>query len=181
MQPVPEWFIVELATLAAAFPDWKPTEATYRVFWGVLQHVDPERIERAMLAHASTSKFPPRPAELLELAGDGDEGNVTDAWDEMRTHRVKLAQTRYNQTPYVPQWSSEAVRRASVAVGWDDPNWEAAQLGTIRAQFERHYNAVQASERGVQIREDAGARLAEFRRVIGTSEDGPRRLMDGAG
>ena len=180
-QPVPEWFIVQIATLAAGYASWKPTEATYRLFWGVLHDVEPEAIQRAILAHASTGKFPPTPADLLELSGDADDDTATDAWEEMRAHRVKYAQTRYNATPYVPQWSSEAVRRASEAVCWRDPDWTTEQLPTLRAQFERHYNALRTVTRGQEVREEATAKLPEFRKFVGGTEDGPRRLMDGAG
>jgi hypothetical protein len=84
---------------------------------------------------------------------------------------VKFAQTRhadplYGAQPYQPNWSIEAVRRAAEAVKWRDPDWTSEQIPTIRAQFERYYNALRAKQDSIDSANEAIALLPGVQRLL---------------
>lgn len=168
------------------FPRFDLTVEQVETWRAVLADCAPDALSAAAVQLARESDYPPTiaswRARALTISGGGPAWTMSaaEAWDEMRRHRVKRAQTRLDSTPYMPKWTSEAVRRASEAVGWDDPSWETEQLPTIRAQFERYYNAIKGKQEQIDGSQEATALLPNVMRSIGRGE-GPRRLMDSTG
>jgi hypothetical protein len=127
--------------LLVAFPSWNVPPETVRLWTALLRDICPMRLIAGALALAKESKYPPSLAEwrarALTCGGGGlvHGMSAAEAWDEMRRHRMRFSPTRHAEQPYQPKWSSEAVRRASEAVSWRDPDWTAEQIPTIRSQF----------------------------------------------
>jgi len=113
----------------------------------LLSDLQPDSLAASAIMLAREDKWEPSPAEwrarALAVEGRGGVGRLTaaEAWDEMRRNRRRYSPTERNQNHLIV-WSSDAVKRAAEAVGWTDLTWESDQLPTIRAQFERYYNAV---------------------------------------
>lgn len=127
--------------LAAGFPSFNVTIEQMRAWDLLLSDQTPESLLAGAIAYARESKYPvPTVAGWLEHARRADPARMTrltaaEAWDEMYRNR----HGRYTRPV---KWSSEAVLRAARAVRWDDPDWPAEQIPTIRAQFERYYNSL---------------------------------------
>lgn len=174
-----------LRLLMGLYPRFDLTAEQAGAWAASLADVDTEALCTAAIHLSHESEFPPSVKAWREraLTASGEGGayaqNATDAWDEMRRHRTRRAQTRYDLNPYVPKWSSEAVRRASEAVLWDDPNWETEQIPTIRAQFERHFNACRSQSDAIEASQVAEHLMPKAMRAIGRGGDGPRPLMGG--
>jgi hypothetical protein len=64
-------------------------------------------------------------------------------------------------------------------VFWHDPDWNTEQLPTLRAQFERYYNAAKAQGDAIQGSERAAELMPRALRSLDEHGDGPRRLMGG--
>lgn len=113
----------------------------------LLADVSPDALVTAAIMLAREDKWEPSPAEwrtrALAVDGRGSAARLTaaEAWDEMRRNRRLYSPTERNRNHEIT-WSSPAVLRAAECVGWTDMTWETADLPTIRAQFERYYNAV---------------------------------------
>jgi len=136
----PDWFITGImGRLISAYPSWPCSEATAQVFWDAIGELPRAELERATIAHIAQETAWPIAAKLRALAKMNHDDNTltaSEAWEEIYRHRH--AHTRN------PKWSSEAVERAANAVRWNDPDWLSEQIPTIRAQFERYYNAIEA-------------------------------------
>ena len=165
----PEWFGACVDRLTKAYPSWPCSAGTIQVFWDCLADLERGAVERAVASYCAHEDAWPIVAKLRKLAKAPEADarpTASEAWEEMYRHRH--AHTRS------PQWSSAAVERAARAVNWNDPDWPAEQLPTIRAQFERYYAAIAARS----IRE---AEYREADLLLGISragqEDGPRRLL----
>lgn len=175
-------FADALRLLMALFPKFDLSREQAAAWSAALADSEPETLCAAALQLSRESQYPPSIKEWAERArlcgGRALPMTAAEAWDEMRMHRTKRAQTRYNVSPYMPAWSSEAVRRASEAVQWDSPDWESEQLPTIRAQFERYYNAQSQRQEAIDGALAASDLLPGAMRAIGRGE-GPKRLMDG--
>jgi hypothetical protein len=143
MSAAPEWFVAGIVgKLIAAYPSWPCHAGTVQVFWDALGELPRAELERATIAHIAQETAWPIAAKLRALAKmNHDDSTLTasEAWEEMYRHRH--AHTRN------PKWSSPAVERAAEAVRWNDPDWLSEQIPTIRAQFERYYNALSGKEK----------------------------------
>jgi hypothetical protein len=99
--------------------------------------------QRAVDAWLATGRFFPAPSEIrrLALCDALDLPPAPLAWDEVRKRIADVG--HYG----VPRWSTAVLERAVRAVGWrsiclcDD-----ADLGTLRAQFRRAYEAALESQ-----------------------------------
>lgn len=131
----PEWFAGVMARLMAAYPSWPCSARTVQVFWDVLNDLPQRDLERAAIEHVAGETSWPIAARLRTLAKASDANVMTasQAWDEMYRNR-------HAHTPN-PKWSCEAVELAAQAINWNEPSWLTEQIPTLRAQFERYYNA----------------------------------------
>jgi hypothetical protein len=138
--------------LAHAFPRWNLTADAIRTWAAMLSDVDPDALYAAAVQFATESDFPPSIAELRKRVASltGAAGSTAtkmttgEAWDEVLRNRELSSRQRYEsrperRKPYV--WSSEAVRIAAEAVGWNR-DWDEESAGTTRAQFERYLGAM---------------------------------------
>lgn len=177
-------FADALRVLMAFFPKFDLTPEQAAAWGSALADVDPEALCTAALHLSHESSYAPTIHEwrtrALTASGKGDalEMGAGEAWDAMRKHRTRYSQTRYNATPYQPQWESEAVRRASEAVDWTNSEWQTEQIPTIRAQFERYYNSIKGKQATIDASNDAAALMPGVMRSIGRG-DGPRPLIGG--
>lgn len=138
----PDWFKTVIERLVAAYPSWPCHAGTIQVFWDSLEDLPRQEVERATIAYIAQETAWPVVAKLRSIAllnHDDNTLTASQAWDEMYRHRH--AHTR------APKWSSPAVESAARAVSWNDPCWLTEQIPTIRAQFERYYNAMAAREK----------------------------------
>jgi hypothetical protein len=164
-----------IGRLTSAYSSWPCHAGTVQVFWDALGDLPQEALERAAVAHVAQESAWPTAAALRRLAKPRElSGGLTasEAWEEMYRHRH--AHTRN------PAWSSPAVERAARAVNWNDPDWLTEQLPTIRAQFERYFNAIEARDAKEQRYVEADKLLA-FACGSGGTDDGPRRLFGQGG
>lgn len=175
-------FADALRLLMGLYPKFDLTSEQAATWAAALADCDPEALCTAALHLSRESQYPPSIKEWAERAhlaqGDGLTMTAAEAWDEMRRHRTKRAQTRYDAQPYMPKWSSEAVRRASEAVLWDNPDWTVEQMPTIRSQFERYFNAQSQRQEALDASILAAALMPGALRAI-TRGQGPRTLMGG--
>lgn len=139
--------------LAHAFPRWDLTPDAIRTWAALLSGDDPDALHAAAIELARTSKFPPTIAEWREKAaaiqGTGKVLATTsgEAWDEVLRNRALSQRQRYESRPErrLPySWSSEAVRIAAEAIGWNR-DWDDEVVSTTRAQF-RDYLAALVSK-----------------------------------
>jgi len=147
-------FATSLQILLDAHPRWDLSAQAARTWAALLSDVSPALLHSAAIDLARYSKFPPTPAEWREraeaLAGRGTAASLTpgEAWDEMYRNRHAR-----HSGPVA--WSSAAVQQAARVVRWDDHDWLADQLPTIRAQFERAYVGIQAKGAAIARAHDA--------------------------
>lgn len=176
MNAAPEWFVTGImGRLAAAYPSWQCHGGTIQVFWDSLHDMPRNELERATIAHVSQEVSWPIVAKLRALAKmnhDDDTLTASEAWEEM--YRFRHAHARN------PSWSSQAVERAAEAVRWNDPDWRSDQIPTIRAQFERYYNSIEAKLKRNELllesemltrRAGLGLSLPEPYGSLGTDDD----------
>lgn len=113
----------------------------------LLADISDDALVTSAIMLAREDKWMPSPAEwrsrALAVDGRGSVARLTaaEAWDEMRRNRGRYSTTERNNNHLI-KWSSDAVRYAAEAVQWTNMAWESDQIPTIRAQFERYYNAV---------------------------------------
>lgn len=137
MSKAPDWFVVGvMAKLATAYPSWQCHAGTIQVFWDALCDIERRNLERACASHIAHETSWPVAARLRQLAQEHDTVAIPtpgEAWEEMYRHRHLHTRN--------PKWSHPAIERAAEAVRWNDPDWLASDIPTIRAQFERYYKA----------------------------------------
>lgn len=150
----PKWFIAFMADICGRYPTWPCSESTVLGYWQTLQDIPAGGLAEALARHHATSRFAPAACDLREavqasLGGSLDVLTAAEAWEEMRRNRKIGTTLKYEERPdaYARladriRWSSEAVRRAAEAVDWTNGDWMTEQIPTIRAQFERYYNAI---------------------------------------
>lgn len=160
----PEWFEGFMGEVCGLFPSWQCTPATIRAYWRHLHMLTADELAHALAEHAAQSKFAPSVAELKAAAVPADVVGLTaaEAWDEMRRNRKVGVLLKYEERPEAHarlsasiRWSSEAVRRAAEAVDWTNGDWMTEQIPTIRAQFERYYNAIKGKTELLDRKSDA--------------------------
>lgn len=105
----------------------EPTQAVKRAWWGVLLDFDIETVTQAFKQHMATSKFPPKPADIIEivLTSDG-RPSADEAWS--------IAQTGFSESLTVV-WTSE-ISTAFLASALP----LARDLVGARMAFRDHYN-----------------------------------------
>lgn len=147
----PDWFVQFMRGVCAAHPAWPCTKDTVRVYWLHLHDVAPQALLGAFSLHESTSRFAPSISDLRTAAKAPQRLEVptaAEAWDELWRNRGIALSCRYESRPEKLaqiqrriRWTTEACRRAAQTVGWRD-NWDGENISTLRAQFERYYNAI---------------------------------------
>lgn len=178
-----------LRTLLDCFPRFDLTQEQAATWKAVMADADPEALIVAAIHLSRESSYPPSIAEWLARAetasGSGAAHVLTaaEAWAELMRNRRAPREWRRDQDGATRmsqvRWSSEAVRRAAEVVAWNDQDWLTEQLPTIRAQFERYYNAIKDRQDNLDSSGTASALLPGVMRAIGRGGE-PRRLMDGA-
>lgn len=143
------------------------------VTWKILlADISDEALLISALMLSRESKWEPSPSEwrdrALAVDGRGSAARLTaaEAWDEMRRNRRRYSPTERNRNHEIT-WTSQAVKRAAEAVNWTDMGWESESLPTIRAQFERYYNAIADKESTFERVEEARELLPMVERLIG--------------
>ncbi len=152
--------------IAKGFPAFNIKTDTVAAWDLFLSDQTPEALLAGALAYVRAARYPtPTVGDWLDHARKCDLSRAqrltaAEAWDEM--YRNRHARHR---GPV--KWSSEAVLRAARAVRWDDPEWLTEQMPTIRAQFERYFNALadktERVDEAVTVRQIADGRPAAQR------------------
>lgn len=165
----PAWFLGFFAEVCGLYPGWKPTEQTIAAYWRHLHDLTADDLARALVEHSSSSKYAPSVAELRMCAKPATSIALTaaEAWDQMRRNRKLYSPYASQDQNARIQWSSEAVLRASEAVGWTDLTWTQEQLPTIRAQFERYYNAIKDKTSAIDAKSDAAQLVRTISGMVG--------------
>lgn len=171
-QLVPAWFASHImGALTAAFPSWPCAPMTVRLFYAVLADCERADLERAVLAYIANETQWPTAAGLRRYAQPqqmlGAALSPAEAWAETYRNRHSRREN--------PKWSNESVRRAAEAVRWSDRDWQADQIPTIRAQFERYYSSLQGKARHTAAIEVA-QNLLTMSRDRRQSSQGPQRI-----
>lgn len=159
----PDWFMGFVAEVCGLYPSWKPTGATIAAYWRHLHDVPAELLARALAEHVAWSKFAPSVAELRACLVPPSKlaKTAAEAWTELRKNRSLYSQyATHVQNEERCKWSSRAAQRAAEAVNWIDPEWKVEQIPTIRAQFERYYNAIKDKSELIE-RKCAAAELTQ--------------------
>jgi len=146
--------------LAAAYPSWRPSEATLQLYECLLRPLPPALAERAVLEmiHSPREFAPPvgaicsRVARLAMLPGGDAERSAEEAWGELQ------AAVRSHGSYRAPRFHDPVLQRSVEAMGWSElcgnPNVEAT-----RAHFFRLFERLLEHEvaRGVEALSAAGA------------------------
>jgi hypothetical protein len=138
-----------LFLMRSQWPDTVISKETTKMWAIVLGDVPYESIELAFYAHCRTSKWAPKPAELLELIAEATVGGESweSAWDELM-----LAVRRYGSYLFAfdkppatwTGWSTPEVEAAVRHIGYLEVcQSEIDQLGVLRAQFRDAYRNAQ--------------------------------------
>lgn len=141
-----------LAALEVVYPNhfksWTTLDqlrAARQIYHRIWRDIDGALLEAATMQWLSTKRpFHPSPGELRDLALSlltRHEPSADEAWIEVSEAMRKVGSYR------VPAWSSERIARTVSAFGWKDLcATDSDQLGIIRAQFMRIYEAQRARE-----------------------------------
>lgn len=134
------------AVLMAAYPRWDVAPAQRRAWDVLLADVPDDLLFAGAVAFARKSEFPPTVAgwrtAAAELRSQREEVTAAEAWAALEANRRRFPYTGHLDRPASrgePIWPNQAAARAAESVRWNDPNWEAEQIPTLRAQFERYY------------------------------------------
>ncbi len=69
------------------------------------------------------------------------------------------------------------MHRAAQAVNWTDAGWTTEQIPTIRAQFERYYNAIAEKQEVIDSVNDTLALLPSMQKLLSATD--AKRLLGG--
>jgi hypothetical protein len=126
------------ALLAAAYPSWRPTEATLQLYERILRPLPTPLAERAVLEfiHSPREFAPPagaicsRVARLAMLPGGATERSAEEAWGELQTA------VRIHGAYRPPSFSDRVLQLSVAAMGWSElctnPNTEATRAHFFR-------------------------------------------------
>jgi|SRR5579885_45373 hypothetical protein len=147
--------------LAAAYPAWKPTEATMELYERLLRPLEAGLAEEAVLRIIRTPReFAPPVGSICHLAArltlKGGEGEMSpeEGWAEV------AGAIRRHGCYRVPRFSSPILNRVVAAMDWRElctnPNLEAT-----RAHFFRLFAALKEGEIARRVEELSGGRRHE--------------------
>jgi len=179
-------FISGFRILQGARPGFDLTHAQASVWASLLSDIHDEALVHGAMKLGQDSEYPYTVAAWRKCAlafVDRDDPLGHDAaWDEMRRNRAIEMSLVYEQRADVIAhrrakitWSSEASRRAADYVGWTDPNWNADDLNTLRAQHRGAYQSV--VER--QTRIDGANDVRAIERTVRDALEGKQHLLGG--
>jgi hypothetical protein len=121
----------------------------------IMPEVSPKTAQAAMVLHFRTSRFWPKPAELLELVReiegrDSDLPSAAEAWEEVEQHA-----SRYDKH----EFSCPIIERACKAIGGKAGIGEAnlSSIPTIRAQFMKIYDQLKQDKVKARRRQEVAA------------------------
>lgn len=145
-----------MARLDVAYPNHfkrndLDADFSLQVYHEILDDIDDDLLMAATKQWLSTARpFHPSPGELRDMALQlitRDEPSADEAWTEV------LRQMRNPGYYGIPQWSTERVAKTMEAFGrWKDFCLiESDQMGIIRAQFMKIYEAQLNRERADQL------------------------------
>lgn len=160
-----------LAILRQLWPDMAVDEGAVRVWTWALEELTYPQAEAAVKRYIRTGKFPPKPAELLELAATeavAPDLIPEEAWAEVRSEARRVG---YNRPPTFhrgeftrlePRFSSPLIERAVAAVGWETVCTGDNSRGFVRDAFVKALAAiarheVKQAQAGAVRSEDAAA------------------------
>lgn len=169
----PDWFLGFMSEVCGLYPSWSCTETTIAAYWRHLHMISADALARALSEHVASSKFAPSVAELRagSLAPCQLGKTAAEAWDEMRRNRKLYSPYADHETNEARvKWSSVAVRRAAEAVCWTDLTWASEQLPTIRAQFERYYNALKGKRDLIERKIEAAETTQRIGGMLGLND-----------
>lgn len=171
-----------IAYLIAMRPNWDIPKETARL-WALELSVFPvEAVYAACKAAALESEYQPTIAAIFKrakaLTATEGTGRLTpgEAWAELMRNRAVLSKNRYEsrdekRIPYT--WTSEAARSAAESVDWKG-DWEGESMGTIRAQFERYFNAIVERQAQTDWKQETLQHVEDVKRIEAQQ---PRRLQ----
>lgn len=164
-----------MAVLMAAYPNQSIGEPTLKVYAMMLRDLDYLEVMDASQHLLSECRFFPTIAEIRQTVAERrcTLPEPAEAWGEvMRAIRDVGFYGR-------PHWSSDAVRRAVAAIGWENIcQCERDDLNTLRAQFERIFAAYR--KRTIQGENLSGLGLGEGSESprLPTGTEGMKRVGD---
>ena len=121
-----------IALLAAAYPLGNRKRENHEALFLLVQHLEPEEFERAVLLHISSSKWYPSVSEILALAQPETAPTAAEAW-----HEVVQAIDSYAPEP---SWSHPCIASAVKIFG----GWQSWCRGV--KESERSYNGRRFTE-----------------------------------
>lgn len=127
-----------LAIIAAAYPNFKLTEATAQVWHTLLSDLDYHEVETAVQVIVSTHTFPPSIAEVRKAVAQlrhPEAMSPAEAW-ELAAKAIR--DFGYYRKAEALRWLPPLVARAVEAIGWEELCLSDS-LSVLRAQFERIY------------------------------------------
>lgn len=102
----------EMLMAGCAVYDRKPMEAlAVKLYWNLLSKFSLAEVQTALGRHMETSKFFPKPSELIELIDGGEDEQSMLAWSKV------MEAVRNNGHYRVPQFDDTAIGRAISAIG----------------------------------------------------------------
>jgi hypothetical protein len=149
--------------LVAAYPAWKPSEATMQLYERLLSPLDARLVEQAVLRIIrSPREFAPAVGSILHEAARLKLGpreadlSAEEAWAEV------AAAIRSHGSYRQPRFANPALARAVAALDWGEL-CTSANVEATRAHFFRLFTSFQTQNLGRRIEELSGpARSAEL-------------------
>jgi hypothetical protein len=147
--------IALLRILRVGWPDIQIEDDTIRFWMWAFESVSYAAAEDAAKRYIRTGKFPPKPADLLELAATAAvaPGLIPEeAWAEVRAEARRVG---FNRPPTFhngaftrdePRFSSPLIERAVAAVGWETVCTGDNSRGFVRDAFVKALAAIARHE-----------------------------------
>lgn len=155
------------------FPNWKPEAAAIETWALLLQDLDPALLRAAAVRYCQTNEFPPTPGAIRKLAVPALAMSAEEAWEQIL--KRKGTRDQVMDRSGLP----DSAMRALQAIGGRQTLWNArtTDMGTIRSQFMRSYNAFEGRIEDTHERLAAGYPELESRDDALTLEEFNRRDM----
>lgn len=146
--------------LVAAYPLWKPSEATMQLYERLLSPLDAKLVEDAVLRIIRTPRdfAPPvgaifHEAARLVLLGDESELTAEEAWGKV------AAAVRSHGSYRQPKFANRALARTVAALNWDELCTNS-NIEATRAHFFRLFGAFQERRIAGRVEQLSGATAA---------------------
>lgn len=180
-------FLEGFSILKEARPGFDLTPQQGAVWAALLSDVPPDALIAGAMKLGQESEYPFTVAAwrkcALAFVPQSDTPSHDAAWEDLRKNRKIEMALVYEQRDDVAahrrksiRWSNEASRRAAEYVMWRDPNWNAEDMNTIRAQHRGAYLSMIEKQACIDAANDVRAIQANVRRAL---DGGGQNLLGG--